>query len=61
MRQPLDVLTTGDSYRPVPLAPIPGAVPADAAAAPPATPPVAAATVPTELPAAEKKEDGYDY
>lgn len=59
--QPLDVLTTGDSYRPVPLAPIPGAVPADAAAAPPATPPVAAATVTTELPAAEKKEDGYDY
>ncbi|MXP14773.1 type II and III secretion system protein family protein [Altererythrobacter confluentis] len=31
--QPIDVLTTGDSYRPVQLPPIAGALPADAAAA----------------------------
>lgn len=56
--KPSDVLTTGDSYRPIPLAPQPGAMPAEAA-----LPPVAAATVPGELPAAAavKEEGDYDF
>lgn len=49
--QPIDVLTTGDSYRPVPLPPIAGALPADAAAAD--TLEQAATT--------EPNGDGYDY
>ncbi len=60
--QPIDVLTTGDSYRPVPLAPIAGALPAEAASA--GAPPQAAASQ-IELPAAAdtatKDGDGYDY
>lgn len=46
--QPVDVLTTGDSYRPVPIAPAPGAVPA--AAAQPAGPTPA-----------DPQEEGYDF
>lgn len=49
--QPVDVLTTGDSYRPVPLPPIAGALPAEAATADAL--PQAATTQPDG--------DGYDY
>ena len=57
------MLTTGDSYRPVALPPVSGAMPVDAALAPPQ----AAASVPAELPtatagaAADKQGDGYDF
>lgn len=53
--QPTDVITTGDSYRPIPLAPVPGALPAEAA-----LPPQAAAA-PAELPATAPKESDYDF
>ncbi len=57
--KPTDVLTTGDSYRPVALPPVAGAMPVDAAMSPPQ-----AAAAPTELPAAaaaNKQGDGYDF
>ena len=53
--KPTDVLTTGDSYRPIPLEPVPGSLPAEAA-----LPPVAAATG-SELPAAADQGEGYDF
>lgn len=49
--QPVDVLTTGDSYRPVPLPPVAGALPADAATA--GALPQATTTQPNG--------DGYEY
>ncbi|QDM39624.1 type II and III secretion system protein family protein [Altererythrobacter sp. TH136] len=52
--KPTDVLTTGDSYRPVALPPQPGAVPIAAAGA--ASQPAAAATA-----AATTEGDGYAY
>jgi len=63
---PSDVLTTGDSYRPIPLAPQPGAMPVDAVpVASAALPPQAASAAPTELPAAAPAAaaggDGYDF
>ncbi len=59
--KPVDVLTTGDSYQPVPLAPIAGALPAEAATA--AAPTQAAASQAELSPAdtAAKGGDGYDY
>ncbi|MXO75232.1 type II and III secretion system protein family protein [Altererythrobacter aerius] len=60
---PSDVLTTGDSYRPIPLAPQPGAMPVDAASAGGA--PIASAPATTPLPAAARaatgEGDGYDF
>jgi pilus assembly protein CpaC len=46
--QPVDVLLTGDSYRPIPLAPVAGALPAEAA-------------VPATTDATTPEGDGYDY
>ena len=46
--QPVDVLLTGDSYRPIPLAPVAGALPAEAA-------------VPATTEATTPEGDGYDY
>ena len=58
--KPSDVFTTGDSYRPVALPPVAGAMPIDAAMAP-----AQAAAAPAELPAAaaatDKQGDGYDF
>ncbi|MGX7953473.1 type II and III secretion system protein family protein [Tsuneonella sp. HG249] len=55
---PTDVYTTGDSYRPLPLAPVEGALPPEAA-----LPPVAAAELPAANTAAAPAQqgDGYDY
>lgn len=46
--KPVDVLLTGDSYRPIPLAPVAGALPAEAA-------------VPATTDATTPEGDGYDY
>ncbi|WP_057882510.1 type II and III secretion system protein family protein [Tsuneonella troitsensis] len=46
--KPVDVLLTGDSYRPIPLAPVAGALPAEAA-------------VPATTDANTPEGDGYDY
>lgn len=46
--KPVDVLLTGDSYRPIPLAPVAGALPAGAA-------------VPATTDATTPEGDGYDY
>lgn len=56
--KPSDVITTGDSYRPIPIAPVPGALPADAALSPQAS-----AGTPAALPAAApaNQGDGYDF
>jgi pilus assembly protein CpaC len=62
--KPSDVITTGDSYRPIPLAPQPGAIPVDAAG-PQASaekvelPAVAAAT--TTQAKTDTDGDGYDF
>lgn len=46
--EPVDVLLTGDSYRPIPLAPVAGALPAEAA-------------VPVTTDVTTPEGDGYDY
>ncbi|MCT2559380.1 type II and III secretion system protein family protein [Tsuneonella sp. YG55] len=60
--QPIDVLTTGNSYRPVPLAPVAGALPAEAAAgAAPTSAAPSQIALPNAATAATKDGDGYDY
>jgi pilus assembly protein CpaC len=59
--QAIDVLTTGDSYRPIALPPQAGALPAEAALAPSPQASTATTELPAQVQGAGQPGDGYDF